>query len=340
MNLVVLTKQFGNYTGATVSTIEILKRISKKFDTVEVVTMKAEKIVIPNIKIIVASNYLELVRILKSKKSEKKVYGYSDDHLGFLFNLAGINYIHTYHGNWPDAKSLSVSMFLKSFIFIPLYIMTIKNAEKVVSVSKYMNKNFVKKHSNNSVVIYNGVKNNNLSSNHNVISKIHEDFIMVGNIDSRKYKKALPIFRILKANNFNGNIDIYGSLIDKKIVHKMKKYDFVNIKGQVNKINYSKYDVLLCTSFSENLPVSIVEAILSRTPVISFNVGGIKEVVIDNVTGKLISPNDVVGFAKAVKTFTRCIVTEDVRERINNKFNWDYSAKKYFKLLSSERNSK
>ena len=340
MNLVVLTKQFGNYTGATVSTIEILKRISKKFDTVEVVTMKAQKIVIPNVKIIVASNYLELVRILKSKKSKKKVYGYSDDHLGFLFNLAGINYIHTYHGNWPDARFLSISMFLKSFIFIPLYIMTIRNAKKVVSVSKYMNKNFVKKYSNSSVVIYNGIKNNNLNSNHNIISKNHEDFIMVGNIDSRKYKKALPILRTLKENKFKRNIDIYGSLIDKKIVHKMRHYDFVNIMGQVKKIDYSKYDALLCTSFSENLPVSIVEAILSRIPVISFNVGGIEEVVIDNVTGKLISPSDIVGFAKAVKTFKKYVVTEDVRERINNKFNWDYSAKKYFKLLSSERNSK
>ena len=65
MNLIVLTKQFGNYTGATVSTIEILKRISKKFDTVEVVTMKAEKVNIPNVKILIISNCFDLIKILK-----------------------------------------------------------------------------------------------------------------------------------------------------------------------------------------------------------------------------------------------------------------------------------
>lgn len=340
MNLIVLTKQFGNYTGATISTIEILKRISKKFDTVEVITMKAEKIIIPNVKIIVVSNYVELVRILKSKKSKKKVYGYSDDHLGFLFNLAGIKYIHTYHGNWPDAKYLSVSMFFKSFIFIPMYIMTVKSAKKVVSVSKYMDKKFVKKYANNSLVIYNGVKKSNFDSTSNRdIDKSHANFIMVGNVDARKYKMVIPILEFLSINNFKGRIDIYGSLINKNIIHRLKQYDFVNIIGQVKKIDYSKYSSLICTSISENLPVSVVEAILNGVFVLSFDVGGISEVVNKKNSGLLFKKNNYRELAQEILNFQYKIIPNFERKRVNDKFNWDKSALSYmmlFKQISGE----
>ena len=336
MNLIVLTKQFGNYTGATVSTIEILKRISKKFDTVEVVTMKAEKVNIPNVKILIISNCFDLIKILKLKKCEKKVYGYSDDHLGFLFSLVNIPYVHTYHGNWPDAKYLNVNMFLKSFVFIPMYALTIRNAKKVVSVSKYMDRNFVKKHSSDSVVIYNGIKKSNfgLISSSKDRENSYNKFIMVGNIDFRKYKEALPIFKILKEKDFKGCIDIYGDLIDKDIISKIKQYDFVNIMGQVERIDYSRYDALLCTSISENLPVSIVEAILNGVYVLSFNIGGIDEVVNKENSGLLFKTDDYRKFAYTIIDFKYKRIPNFEVNRIKNKFNWDNSAISYMKLFN------
>lgn len=336
MNLIVLTKQFGNYTGATVSTIEILKRISKRFDTVEVITMKAQNINISNVKVIIVDNYFELIKILKTKKCMKKVCGYSDDHLGFLFSLVGINYVHTYHGNWPDAKYLNVNMFLKSFVFIPLYALTIRNAKKVVSVSKYMDRNFVKKHSSNSVVIYNGIKKSNFGLINSTKNRenSHSRFIMVGNIDFRKYKEALPIFRILKEKKFKGYIDIYGDLIDTGIVSKIKQYDFVNIMGQVERIDYSKYEALLCTSISENLPVSIVEAILNGVFVFSFNIGGIDEVVNKEDSGLLFKTDDYRKFAHTIMNFKYKRIPNFEVNRIKNKFNWDNSVISYIKLFN------
>lgn len=140
MDLVVLTKQFGNYTGATISTIELLKRINSNFENITVLTLKSDGTVIRNVNVIVLSGYLNLINTLKKQRN---VIGYSDDHLGFLFSFANIQYVHTYHGNWPDARKLNFNMFLKSFYFIPLYKLTVKKASFVVSASKYMQKKFV-----------------------------------------------------------------------------------------------------------------------------------------------------------------------------------------------------
>lgn len=339
MNLIVLTKQFGNYTGATVSTIEILKRISKKFDTVEVITMKAMNIDIPNVRIETVSSYFDLIKELKLRRTKKKVYGYSDDHLGFLFSLAGISYVHTYHGNWPDARWMNSKMFFKSLFFIPMYKLTIKKAEHVVSVSKYMNNKFVKKNTKKSTIIYNGIKQVKKSE---PPSKDTQDikFLMVGNVDSRKYAAAIDLFSLLSEKGFNNKIDIYGKIVESKIAEKLNEFDFVELKGMRNNINYTKYDALICTSVSENLPVSIVESIISGVPVISFNVGGISEVITEDDTGRLIPQGDMEHFAKAVQSFKKHIISKEIRNNINDKFNWDNSAQQYFELLNGERNSK
>ena len=156
MKLIVLTKQFGNYTGATVSTIQLLKRINKYFDEILVFTTKTDGTQIPNVK-------FKIAKINKLKKAMCKLdtneyIGYSDDHYGYLFKKANIKYIHTYHGNWPDARWLSWAMFAKSFYFISLYKKTIKYSAKTISVSKYMLNKFVKKYTSSYDTIYNGIK--------------------------------------------------------------------------------------------------------------------------------------------------------------------------------------
>lgn len=331
MKLIVLTKQFGNYTGATVSTIEILKRISKQFDEVNVITLKSENIRIDNVTVQIAKSYRDLVKKVKKIKA-KNLIGYSDDHLGFIFSFCNIRYIHTYHGNWPDAKYLNKQMYFKSFYFIPLYRMTIKRADFVVSVSQYMQKKFVNKYNDKSIVIFNGIKqvNHNFSKK-NIDNK--QRFLMVGNIDKRKYDKAIKIFYILNKYNFDKSIDIYGNLIDEKLAFNLKKYPFVKIKGMVDKVDYQNYDAMICTSASENLPVSIVESIISGVPVLSFNVGGIPEVIENKINGYLFSVNDYLGFSNSILNFKNLEIPTKNIKSINSKFNWDNSAKKYYQIL-------
>ena len=46
-------------------------------------------------------------------------------------------------------------------------------------------------------------------------------------------------------------------------------------------------DIALCTSDSEGMPLSLIEAQLSGIPVVSTDVGSVNEIVVDGVTGKL-----------------------------------------------------
>lgn len=332
MKLIVLTKQFGNYTGATISTLEILKRIAKNFEQVEVITLRSQNVNIPNVKVSVASGYVDLYKKLKRQKN---VVGYSDDHLGFLMALANIKYIHTYHGNWPDAKYIDFSMFLKSCVFIPLYKLTVKKATKVVSVSKYMEEKFVRKNNSNSLVIYNGIKqNNNININSTNAQSNVQRYLMVGNVDNRKYGKAIKVFDFLSQMNFDKEIDIYGKIIDKNVYRRLNKYKFTDIKGVVSNIDYSNYKALICTSASENLPVSILESILSLTPVITFDVGGINEVIINGENGFLLGKNEYSEFAKTIMSGCVNDLIFD-NKKLSRIFNWDYAAKNYLNLFRS-----
>ena len=60
-------------------------------------------------------------------------------------------------------------------------------------------------------------------------------------------------------------------------------------------------DMFLLPSLIEGLPGVILEAFATRLPVVAYNVGGIKEVVLDNETGYLIDKNNEIEFWDDVK---------------------------------------
>lgn len=334
MNLVVLTKQFGNFTGATISTIELLKRVASNFDEVTVLTLKSDGTRIDGVQVQVVDGYVDLIKRLRTQKN---AIGYSDDHLGFLFSFCNIKYVHTYHGNWPDARNLNLEMFIKSFYFIPLYKYTIRKANIVVNVSQYMKEKFVDSLNHSNKTIYNGVKKNGGKSPKddliNEFNNAKRRYLMVGNIDKRKYEKTIKIFDELENNAFQGEIDIYGGLLNKSLVKKIKKYKFVSIEGMVDKVDYAKYDALICTSASENLPVSIVESIINGVPVITSNVGGISEVVINNENGYLIDVNDYRTFADMLLHYKKIVINPKTIRQIKSIFSWDTSAELYMNIF-------
>lgn len=59
-------------------------------------------------------------------------------------------------------------------------------------------------------------------------------------------------------------------------------------------------DVLLLPSIIEGLPGVILEAFFSKTPVVAYNTGGIKEILINDKTGRLIEKGDEASFASAI----------------------------------------
>jgi glycosyltransferase involved in cell wall biosynthesis len=70
---------------------------------------------------------------------------------------------------------------------------------------------------------------------------------------------------------------------------------------QKNAMDYIRNaDVLVLPSVIEGLPGVILEAFYCKTPVVAYNVGGIREIVKHKETGRLITQGDKSGFANAV----------------------------------------
>jgi glycosyltransferase involved in cell wall biosynthesis len=91
-------------------------------------------------------------------------------------------------------------------------------------------------------------------------------------------------------NSPNLNDPIFEMARQKLSSQKHIQYHFAGeqSKEQVyNHLRSNSSDVLLCTSESEGIPVSMMEAIGFGLPIISVNVGGIAELVIDGENGEL-----------------------------------------------------
>ncbi|MDD5072412.1 MAG: glycosyltransferase family 4 protein [Candidatus Omnitrophica bacterium] len=61
---------------------------------------------------------------------------------------------------------------------------------------------------------------------------------------------------------------------------------------------YADLDIIALTSFNEGTPVALIEALAAGRPVVSTDVGGVKDVVDDGINGCLVASGDAAGFAK------------------------------------------
>lgn len=83
--------------------------------------------------------------------------------------------------------------------------------------------------------------------------------------------------------------------------------DIVEFKGWVQGVEkerlFHESDVFLLPSYSEGMPVSILEAMSYGLPIISTNVGGIPEVVKQDINGDLLEPGDHIALLTCMKSY-------------------------------------
>jgi glycosyltransferase involved in cell wall biosynthesis len=63
---------------------------------------------------------------------------------------------------------------------------------------------------------------------------------------------------------------------------------------------YAALDIFVLPSFNEGLPMTVIEAMASGTPVIASRVGAIPAVITHEQTGLLVEPGDTHGLARAL----------------------------------------
>src|SRR5262249_3576722 len=74
---------------------------------------------------------------------------------------------------------------------------------------------------------------------------------------------------------------------------------FLGIRSDMVPI-YADLDLLVLCSRNEGLPVTIIEAMAAACPVVSAEVGAVRDLVTPGVTGRLVPPGDAQALACAV----------------------------------------
>ena len=100
---------------------------------------------------------------------------------------------------------------------------------------------------------------------------------------------------------------------------------------------YNASDMFVLPSLEDNLPNTMIEAMACGTPVISFDVGGMPDVITSDVNGKLIPLKDDIGFGRAIlelafNSTIRRTMSEQCSSFIRNKFRLEDQAQNYIKL--------
>ncbi|GAB2609267.1 glycosyltransferase [Belliella aquatica] len=339
-SLVLLSKNTGKeFTGATYSTFEYLKRIFSEYEKIIIITknlgdsMDQLSQQSGNIEIIKFKNVFHAAYLIFLIRKEN-IFGLSDDHFGFLFKFFKIKYLHIYHGNWPDAIFLSWIFFFKGLIFIPLYLLTLKFASYVVNVSFYMDR-FTRLINSSSSVVRNGINHKKVRINMKNKNRVC-DILMIGNIDGRKYNDALKLFKLINLKGIDDiNFHIYGNIIDRELYKKLNSYNFVNFHGYQPYIEFSNFDVYMSLSKMENLSISLVEALHNNLFVIGYNVGGSNEIVDNFVNGYLAPVGNYKDLYSVLIKFLNSYETINTSKHKLLEFDWELSSQKLFLILKN-----
>jgi glycosyltransferase involved in cell wall biosynthesis len=84
-------------------------------------------------------------------------------------------------------------------------------------------------------------------------------------------------------------------------------------------------DIIAMTSLNEGTPVSLIEAQAADKPVVSTNVGGIENVVVNGVTGLLSPSMDVISFSE---NLSKLIEDDLARNKLGQK-GWEQVGTKF-----------
>ncbi|MDO6566332.1 glycosyltransferase [Alteromonas sp. 1_MG-2023] len=148
-------------------------------------------------------------------------------------------------------------------------------------------------------VIHNGVDTNKFSPStvNNSVPKIG----IVANLQERKgHKEFLEMAAMIKDAGVQAEFHIIGGdimqgpreLLLKDMSSKLNISELVTFHGQVADVRLlvNSLDVLVCASYEEAFPVSILEAMAMKKAIVSTKVNGIPEAIVHSSSGMLVNP--------------------------------------------------
>ena len=228
------------------------------------------------------------------------------------FNYTKPRYIYCDHG----ALTYDIKGFSKFITGIELMVCGHLNDESVFETKSGANR-FVKEYKVKNVnYIYNYFNEDIIKKS----DKFNRKLLTVGRLTSQKGYDLLIDVATKIHSNYEWKWYIIGDGELREFLEtKIKEYSLENkiiLLGNEADIRskYANYDIMVCTSRHEGLPLALIEGKAASLPIISFDIEtGPSEIIEDGVTGDLIKPFD----------------TDDMAEKISLLLNDDVKYNKY-----------
>ena len=223
--------------------------------------------------------------------------------------------------NNPSLKKYTINNldnnFLKKIIFEKKKNLLKKKNIHLIANSKWL-KDFAKKSDLtkycNVNVIYNPIetnlwkKKNDKKSKKNLNLNINKDYILFGahgGFSNVRKGGDLFIESLKQLKNISRKIEIIviGGKINSTETINNFKFHFRKLEEnqKIQNMYHSASTLTVCPSRAESLPQFIVETILCENPVVSFDIGGIKEIVKHKINGFIEKPFNTNNFASGIK---------------------------------------
>ncbi|MFX1236905.1 MAG: glycosyltransferase family 4 protein [Promethearchaeota archaeon] len=254
---------------------------------------------------------------------------------------------------YPTLKiSEKIPLIFKNKVFDPLVgKFHLKSADKVISVSSrdlHTIREKFKIDNNHSCHIPDGIDIHKFKKNDQFEKKY---ITFIGRLG---YIKGIDLFLKIINDLYKKNQDLKFLIIGEgpmkaQVLEAKKKLPIeYHEKYPYNRIQdvYNQSLALLVTSRSEGVPNTIYESLACETPVVSSDVGGIPEVLTDNVNGALFKVGD---YKKSVDIILKYLKDRDKllemgkngRKIVENKYSWEVITEKitqiYRSLLETSR---
>lgn len=329
--LLIYVEKFGtNFSGGSTATAMLLVHMSHHFQRTVVLCAEEGIHNLNNIELIKYSDESHATDIILQFDSDSTI-GYADFYVGQIFLKTKIPFYFTYHDNWPEMSAFEDATL--SNTRIATYQAIFEKATHIFSVTEYKKK-WIQQYSSNVTVIHNGLSQpvTKATSSQKEPSELIK-ILMTGTIDQRKYQKAIEVFDHLQMSTSPPIIiDIYGHCASSQLRDELGTYNFVRLRGFIKTVNYADYDLYLSTSLAENLSLAVVDALANHTPVVSFDIGGIREAVDDNV-GVVIPAYDTAAMASAIIDIANSKKTFSFDALNLSRFDWKGGANKMLRQI-------
>ncbi|WP_204206090.1 glycosyltransferase family 4 protein [Mammaliicoccus sciuri] len=254
-------------------------------------------------------------------------------------------------------RGTDISVFLKYMKHLkPTAIKILLNSKKVIFLShahktmlieKYLPAKYRNTIEEKSVVIPNGIDNfyfKNINNEKPIKPITNITIITVAWINKNKNQhNTCKAISILNKKGYNITYRIIGGLENeknKKLVKKIKNYDFVKLIPRKNKKElleeYRNADITCMVSYKETFGLTYIESLLQRKPIIYSEKRGVDGYFSKNEIGYSANPSSPKDIANKIEKILENYVKLSNNTRLyDNEFRWDTIAEQIYMIYKS-----